>query len=70
MTCTFIDGDEFKGEFKNDEKHGFGTYTFADGRRYEGHYKNGKESGIHVYYASPNSPGQKIVWKKGGAVSY
>ena len=20
MTCTFIDGDEFKGEFMNDEK--------------------------------------------------
>ena len=36
------DGDQYVGEFKNDERHGQGTYTFADGRVKHGIWENGK----------------------------
>jgi hypothetical protein len=28
-TYTWVDGDKYVGEFRNDALHGYGTYTFA-----------------------------------------
>ena len=41
---------EYKGEYKDNKRHGQGTFTFADGEKYEGEYKNGKRNGKGTYY--------------------
>jgi hypothetical protein len=38
-------GDKYVGEWKNDKRHGQGTYTFTNGEKYVGEWKNGKRHG-------------------------
>jgi len=38
----WVDGRVYKGEYKNDKKHGYGEFHWADGRIYKGNWKNGK----------------------------
>jgi hypothetical protein len=40
-----LNGNQYVGDFKNDEKNGHGTYTFADGDKYTGEFKDGKYHG-------------------------
>ena len=35
----------YKGEYKNDEKEGFGVYRYSNGRKYEGTWEAGKMHG-------------------------
>tara|TARA_B100001059_G_scaffold114388_1_gene114648 strand:+ start:742 stop:1278 length:537 start_codon:yes stop_codon:yes gene_type:complete len=37
FTGEFL-GDKYTGEWKNDKKHGYGTYTWKNGNKYEGVY--------------------------------
>jgi len=39
---TFIDGDFYEGNWKNDNMHGYGKYTWSDGDVYEGNWENGE----------------------------
>ena len=41
-TAIYKNGDEYKGKWKNGEKHGKGVYTFADKRIFEGDFENDK----------------------------
>ena len=41
-TTTIADGDKYVGEWKDDKRHGQGTYTFADGTIERGYYMNGE----------------------------
>ena len=50
-TYTYSSGDKYVGEFKDDKRHGQGTYTFADGRVKEGIWEYGK-----YLYAKKPSP--------------
>ena len=36
------DGDKYVGEYKDDKRHGQGTYTYANGDKYVGEYKDDK----------------------------
>jgi len=36
------DGDRYEGSYKNDMRHGHGTYKDADGACYECNFKNDK----------------------------
>jgi hypothetical protein len=47
-TFTSANGNKFAGEYKDDKKHGQGTYTFQDGRRYEGPWVEGEFKGEKV----------------------
>jgi hypothetical protein len=52
-------GEQYVGEWKNDEFHGFGTYTFGKGKwegdQYVGEFKNGARDGQGTYiYANGN----------------
>ena len=38
-------GDKYVGEYKNDKRHGQGTYTNANGKKYVGEFKEGKYHG-------------------------
>ena len=38
---TWPDGRSYKGEYLNDQKHGFGIFSYFDGRKYIGQWKNG-----------------------------
>jgi hypothetical protein len=39
---TWSDGRVYKGEYKDDKKHGYGEYSWADGRVYCGFWSKGK----------------------------
>ena len=39
-TLTFVSGDKYVGEFKDNKKNGQGTYTFANGDKYVGEWKD------------------------------
>ena len=42
----FSDGDFHEGEYKNDEKNGYGImYYIGDDKKYEGEYKDDKKNG-------------------------
>ena len=55
-------GDKYVGEFKEERKHGQGTYTWADGGKYVGEFKHGKIYGKGTYtYADGRI--QEGIWK-------
>lgn len=37
---SFSDGNEYKGEWKNDQKNGFRIVTYFDGNKYVGEWLN------------------------------
>ena len=63
-TYAYASGDEYVGEWKDNQYHGQGTETYPNGSKYAGEYKNGKRHGDGTYtYAY----GDKYVgeWKDG-----
>ncbi len=46
---TWVDGDNYIGEYKDDKMHGQGTYTYASGAKYVGEFKDGKKHGQGTY---------------------
>ncbi len=40
-TATFASGDKYDGEWKDNKRHGQGTYTFTNGIRKVGYFMNG-----------------------------
>ena len=52
-----------KGEYKNNEKNGFGTEIYEDGSKYVGNFTNHERDGQGTYYYTN---GDKYVgeWKK------
>lgn len=49
-TVIFEGNVEYKGEFKNDLKHGMGVQKWVDGSRYEGQWYEGKANGLGKFY--------------------
>ena len=39
-TLTLASGDKYVGEWKDDKRHGQGTYTYSDGTKDSGYYMN------------------------------
>ena len=51
---TFIEnGDTFRGEFRNNQKNGFGKYTWNNGDMFLGDYKNDKKMGLAYTHMKP-----------------
>jgi hypothetical protein len=44
-----LNGDQYIGEFKDDKRHGQGTYTWAEGSQYIGEWKDNKKHGQGTY---------------------
>lgn len=42
-------GGVYKGEWRNNQRHGLGVYTWADGEQYEGEFKEDKREGKGSY---------------------
>ena len=42
-------GHVYRGQWKNDQRHGFGHTTLLDGAYYYGEYKDGKRNGMGTY---------------------
>ena len=45
VKVTSPDGRKYVGEWKDDKKHGQGTYTWSDGSNYVGKFKDGIPNG-------------------------
>lgn len=50
-TYKYVNGDEFKGEWKNDEKQ-IGKYTFGTRDEFEGRFRNGQMAFGMMHYAN------------------
>lgn len=49
-TVYSVNGDEYSGEWQNNQKHGKGTYKWKDtGCIYDGDWRDGKRSGFGTY---------------------
>jgi hypothetical protein len=57
------EGDKYVGEFKNDQRHGQGTYTHANGRKEVGEFKNDKLNGYAIKYYADGSIDQEGIFK-------
>lgn len=42
---TYANGSRYEGNFKNDKRHGNGTYEYATGKKYIGEWVNDKKEG-------------------------
>ena len=51
----YADGSRYVGEFRNDVRHGFGTFISSDGSRYVGEWKNDKKHGKGTYTLTDGS---------------
>ncbi|XP_035883007.1 MORN repeat-containing protein 4 isoform X2 [Phyllostomus discolor] len=52
---TYSSGEEYRGEWKEGRRHGFGQLIFADGGTYLGHFENGLFNGFGVLTFSDGS---------------
>ncbi|XP_025736715.1 MORN repeat-containing protein 4 isoform X1 [Callorhinus ursinus] len=52
---TYSSGEEYRGEWKEGRRHGFGQLLFADGGIYLGHFENGLFNGFGVLTFSDGS---------------
>ena len=61
---SWSDGRQYEGEYKDDKKHGFGTYVWADGRSYTGGWRDGKQHG-QGEYRQIDGKVREGVWHEG-----
>ena len=66
---TWQDGRQYRGEYKDDKKHGFGIYTWSDGRTYAGYWWRGKQHGLGTY-AVPGTPTKFGLWEEGKRIEW
>lgn len=45
----YKNGNEYKGEWKDDKMHGTGLFCWSNGEEYLGEYYNGKKHGFGQY---------------------
>jgi hypothetical protein len=63
-----MDGKVYKGSYKDDKKHGFGSFTWENGRTYEGDWFNGKQHGKGVLIV--NGEKKEGMWENGKRVKF
>ena len=66
---TWQDGRQYRGEYKDDKKHGYGIYTWSDGRTYAGYWCRGKQHGLGTY-SVPGSPMKYGLWEEGKRIEW
>ena len=49
-----VNGDIFKGQFKNDLRHGSGLCKFKNGAIYRGEWRDGHPQGLGILFSPPN----------------
>ena len=59
-----LNGDTYEGQYKEDKKHGFGTYRWSNGSVYEGSFKNDLKHGDGTIKYS-NGKIAHLCWKNG-----
>jgi hypothetical protein len=57
-------GSQYIGEYREDKKHGFGTFTMSDGSRYAGLWANGLQHG-EGEFTSKEGNVKRGVWING-----
>merc|ERR1711924_353689 len=45
-------GRSYMGEYRNDQKEGYGWFKWPDGSQYEGEWRDGKQHGTGTFLAS------------------
>ena len=66
---TWQDGRMYKGQYKDDKKHGYGVYSWADQRLYQGMWFKGKQHGLGIYTV-PSSEAKCGLWEDGKRIEW
>ena len=53
------------GEWKTDEKHGYGIYYYPNGDFYEGQWRKGIKEGLGCYFFKETGAKYLGMWKNG-----
>ena len=67
-TDTFGNGDNYVGEFKNDEYSGRGAWTWSSGRKYIGEFANNTANGQGIEYSANGTVSRSGRWLSGSLV--
>ena len=67
---TLKKGKEYRGEYKQDKRHGFGIYTWSDGRTHSGYWWKGKEHGLGTSHIQGGVEGTHTLWEDGKKVAW
>ena len=59
----------YKGEYVNDQKHGYGEFTWPDGRKYAGQWFNAKQHGSGTY-TNVKGETREGVWEDGRRIKW
>lgn len=65
---TWLSGDRYEGDWKDDLPHGKGTYTWVDNSGYQGEWRDGKKQG-RAKYIWPNGDRFEGVYENDKPVS-
>ena len=65
LKITLANGDKYVGQYKDDKKHGEGTWTFADGEKYVGEWKDDKRHGLGKYTFADGRVHHDGEWENG-----
>ena len=65
----FKNGEKYKGYFKNNKMHGFGTYYFPSGNSFSGTFSNGKFDGTGKYFYNNGLITEIITYKNNEIIS-
>ena len=60
---TWTDGTKYVGEYKDDKRHGQGTYTYPSGEKEVGQFKNGLLNGYAIQYYADGSIFREGIFK-------
>ena len=68
-TCSWDNGDTYRGQWKCDEKHGTGMYQWPGGKIYDGEWKNDQAEGFgKMIY--PDGAVYEGAWEEGVRCGY
>ena len=62
---TYPDGEQYVGEFRDNDYNGHGTLTLRDGRKCVGKFTDGKFHGEGTEYRADGSIRQSGIWENG-----
>ncbi len=66
---TYPDGTEYVGDWKENQRHGYGVWTRPDGMRYDGEWQYDKPHGQGVL-TYPDGRKRIGIWEVGKFLSY
>ena len=67
---SWTDGKRYLGEYKDNDKDGFGIHKFANGALHQGYWTKGKGNGPGSYQKNPGATVRYGIWENGRQIKW